>query len=225
MPENPIEQVQNAYEKTLVESQPLSPTTDHLARRLSRELKIRRYSEQRVIRSPSARKIGSMRRRSREIERQNAKVSRNQSWHVAKVEIINGSSLKRGRTNTILTGLKTPVKKDFLNSSVGSASAKKTIARSASFNPCTSPSSIMKTRGVSNSLVSNMSNEKWTSAEGFFTEVSTPKVGVNAENCRASIARLRSQNAGMVLAKAKLFDGVLSDSSTKSAERISRYII
>lgn len=79
--ENTIEQVQTAYKKTLEEAG-LSPTTDQLVRRFSRELKIRRSSEHKVIRSPSARKIGGMRRRSRELERQNIRLTRHQSWHV-----------------------------------------------------------------------------------------------------------------------------------------------
>lgn len=103
-----IVKVQTAYEKTLVEAEPLSPTTDQLARRLSKELKIRRSYEQKVVRSPSARKIGSLRRRSRELERQNAKIQRNQSWHVDHVGAIPRINLKRGRPNTVLTGLRHP---------------------------------------------------------------------------------------------------------------------
>lgn len=64
---NPINNVQSEYEKTLegasIES---TASTDQLAKRLSKELKIRRSMEHKVIRSPSARKIGSLRRRSQE---------------------------------------------------------------------------------------------------------------------------------------------------------------
>lgn len=59
-----------------------SPATDQLAKRLSRELKIRRSAEHTtaaVIRSPSARKIGTMRRRSRDAAH---RLSRNFSWHL-----------------------------------------------------------------------------------------------------------------------------------------------
>lgn len=45
-----IDSVQSAYEKTL-ETASLSPSTDQLARRLSRELKIRRSAEHKIIRS------------------------------------------------------------------------------------------------------------------------------------------------------------------------------
>ena len=64
---NPISIVQNEYEKTLMEASIQNTTSaDMLARRLSKELKIRKSAERRVIRSPSARKIGSLRRRSQE---------------------------------------------------------------------------------------------------------------------------------------------------------------
>lgn len=55
-----------------------SPSTEHLANCLSRGLKIRRSAEQKVFRSPSARKIGNIRRRSQE----NVRLSRNKSWHL-----------------------------------------------------------------------------------------------------------------------------------------------
>lgn len=62
-----INNVQNEYEKTLVESSIESTTsTDQLAKRLGKELKIRRSAEHKIIRSPSARKIGTLRRRSQE---------------------------------------------------------------------------------------------------------------------------------------------------------------
>jgi hypothetical protein len=64
---NPISIVQNEYEKTLQEASIDNiASTDQLAKRLSKELKIRRSTEHKIIRSPSARKIGSLRRRSQE---------------------------------------------------------------------------------------------------------------------------------------------------------------
>lgn len=65
---NIIHDIQSAYEQTLEHTEPMSPGTDQLARRLSRDLRIR-DSRDKVIRSPSARKIGNIRRRSRELER------------------------------------------------------------------------------------------------------------------------------------------------------------
>lgn len=62
-----VNKVQTAYEKTLEEASIENTlTTDYLAKKLSKELKIRRSAEHKIIRSPSARKIGSLRRRSQE---------------------------------------------------------------------------------------------------------------------------------------------------------------
>jgi len=62
-----LNNIQSAYEKTLEEASIESVlTSDYLAKRLSKELKIRRSGEHKIIRSPSARKIGSLRRRSQE---------------------------------------------------------------------------------------------------------------------------------------------------------------
>lgn len=62
-----VKKVQTAYEKTLEEASIESTvTTDYLARKLGKELKIRRSGEHKIIRSPSARKIGNLRRRSQE---------------------------------------------------------------------------------------------------------------------------------------------------------------
>lgn len=62
-----VNNVQTAYEKTLEEASIENTlTSDYLAKKLSKELKIRRSGEHKIIRSPSARKIGSLRRRSQE---------------------------------------------------------------------------------------------------------------------------------------------------------------
>jgi len=62
-----VNNVQTAYEKTLEEASIENTlTSDYLAKKLSKELKIRRSAEHKIIRSPSARKIGSLRRRSQE---------------------------------------------------------------------------------------------------------------------------------------------------------------
>lgn len=77
----PLQQVQNVYEQTLEEVAMLNcPTSDHLARRLSKELKIRPNEDAKIIRSPSARKIGSIRRRSKE---NITKIVRHKSWNVS----------------------------------------------------------------------------------------------------------------------------------------------
>lgn len=118
---NGPEKVQNKFyqmqekESNNAESQ---MTTDHLAKRLSRDLKIRRSVENQIIRSPSLRKIGSMKKRLR--ENSSKRLSRNQSWHlgnqsshslgkteefVSTAIFYPKSNLKRGRPNTVQTGL------------------------------------------------------------------------------------------------------------------------
>lgn len=78
----PLQQVQNVYEQTLEDAAMYNncPNSDHLARRLSKELKIRPTAEAKIIRSPSARKIGSIRRRSKE---NLTKIVRHKSWNVS----------------------------------------------------------------------------------------------------------------------------------------------
>ncbi|XP_014226529.1 rho GTPase-activating protein 11A-like isoform X2 [Trichogramma pretiosum] len=79
---HPITKVQSEYENLLEETNiENSASADQLAKRLSRELKIRKSSEHKIIRSPSARKIGSMRRRSQ--EKPVRKVQRTVSWHIS----------------------------------------------------------------------------------------------------------------------------------------------
>lgn len=283
-PLNGPEKVLDKYEKTLEETGQMStPSTDQLAKRLSRELKIRRSAEHRIIRSPSARKIGTMRRRSRE----NVRLSRNQSWHLGgnrpvitnKIEttitpiddldlsFFPKVNLKRGRPNTVQTGLRhpSPTKKNIFEQS---------LATEGNTKDCIDPDS-----------------EQWISAEQFFgnnAQLQSPKIAtpvqqrfpkqssvdstpnfvstielgemktpmlppripirrtpftINNHNRtpflpsksasaatpvlinkillplqqleqqtgRASIARLRSQNAGMVAAKARLFNGFVTE--------------
>lgn len=78
---NGPEEVESKFHETLQEVEKIEDSerkTEQLAKRLSRELKIRPQLENPVIRSPSARKIGSLRRR----QEKNTRLSRNQSWHL-----------------------------------------------------------------------------------------------------------------------------------------------
>ncbi|XP_065346400.1 uncharacterized protein LOC135943673 [Cloeon dipterum] len=106
--------VQTEYEKTIEDAEPFNTcqTTDQLAKRLSRELKIRRSAENRIIRSPSARKIGTLRRRSKETGRI---VKTNSSTRLSRSpqRSVTGTgqtsrSLQRGRPNSITSGLTQP---------------------------------------------------------------------------------------------------------------------
>ncbi|XP_014482478.1 PREDICTED: rho GTPase-activating protein 11A-like isoform X2 [Dinoponera quadriceps] len=78
-----VNKVQTAYEKTLEEASIENTlTSDYLAKKLSKELKIRRSGEHKIIRSPSARKIGTLRRRSQE-KVTSKRVRRTASWHIS----------------------------------------------------------------------------------------------------------------------------------------------
>ena len=291
------ESVQTAYEITLVESEKLGESSaDHLARRLNRELRIRHSQESKVIRSPSARKIGTIRRRSKENARsvfrtsENEEVARNMLWHLAVQPNLSQirhscprNNLKRGRPNTIYTGLPQPSPRNTVNvenkrmtlkylhdislgrnkeslqnyqsspldgnlmnvtdlaqnldlcRASGGPITRNKARRASSFHgsewalrnlgfrsdsfkgvvKCSSHQDISKTK-IHNSLSldSNSSvdraeqgeeNEDWKTADIFFsngqnTEEEAPVTG------RASVAKLRTQNAGMVLERMKLFD-------------------
>lgn len=227
-----IDNVQSEYEKTLTQSEHLSPTTDQLAKRLGKNLKIRRSCENKVFRSPSARKIE--RRRSRELEK--AKIARNQSWHVtsniprigvkrelAANENFDCTPVKMSRRTTRacsfqgnlpLTPLnaqnsRSPAKisrknsraspfqvNSALNNAQTTPKAPATVADRAALGCALADAAALGWRSAESGA------SGWTSAEGFFNRLEPSAL----ENNRASLAKLRRQNAGMVLAKAKLFE-------------------
>lgn len=275
-----LENVQDKYKKTLEETGSMSnfSSTDQLAKRLSRDLKIRRSAEHKVIRSPSARKIGTMRRRSRE----NAtRLSRNQSWHVpvtrttsiilpnqdnkeqspndgTVVSFYPKPNLRRGRPNTVKMGLRhpSPAKKNTDSDKDEEWTSGSDFFLKPENNVCnmsfdedfempkiTTPTSSRKL-----SLRSAITPPNFISKMNL-GEMKTPMLPPNLpprrtpltitktpmlpprshgkiinkalltplqdqlQTGRASIARIRSQNAGMVAAKAKLFDGMADGSS------------
>lgn len=276
-PMNGPDKVLDKYERTLEDTENLVNTsTDHLAKRLSRELKIRRSEEHKVIRSPSARKIGSMRRRSRE----NVRLSRNFSWHSGNnknnsidrnerttLDVLNcpRTTLKRGRPNTVQTGLKRhpspPVKKPMSDIITAPADEKSdeniNWVNAEQFFDSSKVSP--KKQGNSMKMAEDLSTPRFVST--LTCEMKTPMLpprlpfvkktpATNAlktpmlsmekiptssaivnkalmtplqeqQSGRASIARLRSQNAGMVAAKAKLFGGMITTELSNSDE-ISR---
>ncbi|XP_076657612.1 uncharacterized protein LOC143361809 isoform X2 [Halictus rubicundus] len=269
-----VKKVQTAYEKTLEEASIESTAgTDYLARKLGKELKIRRSGEHKIIRSPSARKIGNLRRRSQE-RTMSKRVRRSASWHishesnsykqVSSAEKFNNSyhnekaflncthaesylkpastslweeeknnvilnnrreefnHLNAYTTNHSLTSIGTAVLQPIKNRT------HTTVRRVSSFhgNELTNTTNIFsnekieklkKTNSQQNiacntpttaSLTPKLEWKKstsWKDAEGYFTLTSQTNTPVN-QTGRASIAKLRTQNAGMVLAKAKLFD-------------------
>nr|CAD7256770.1 unnamed protein product [Timema shepardi] len=303
--------VQSAYEKTLEESVKLeSSSTEQLAKRLGRDLKIRRSIENKIIRSPSARKIGTIRRRSRESAKPDKgnSLNRNQTWHMpirpshpqllkdTLGQLHSRKSLRRGRPNTILTGLPqlTPQtisqRKQETSSVYGNISSNRTNlsqtqeihtthisgdyltkssfdinsidSESSSFFPSEVPMTRAQARRVSSfngfdsltinnegflplnsccqeniseNAVEEMNKtprnigstpQKWHDMQNFLCR-SKASVERQAVSGRASVVKIRNQNAGMVLARTRLFDGSLVSntsgscvsSSEKSAKR------
>ncbi|XP_053680740.1 uncharacterized protein LOC128731633 [Anopheles nili] len=168
-----LDNVEDKYRQTLEQTEPIEATcatTDHLAKRLSRELKIRQSGEHKVMRSPSARKIGTIRRRSREAVR----LSRNQSWHIGSsnnsrevpLSAINGTVdlsfypkpgiLKRGRPNTVQSGLKAPE----ATSAVPASSEERSVP--------TGDEKLVKTPQNGNNYTDEEKEEKWINAESYF---------------------------------------------------------
>ncbi|KAK9687853.1 RhoGAP domain [Popillia japonica] len=202
-----IENVQDAYEKTLEQAKPLSPTTDQLARRLSRELKIRRSAEQKIIRSPSARKIGSIRRRSRELEKQTNIAKQN--WYVSELNTTPKASINRRKSNVSCKVINVNNEASYENVE----HLKKVTTRSSFHGESIITKPKTQIRRYSNCTTTS---DKWKNADGFFRNSQTPRNP--DENGRASLARLRSQNAGMVMAKAKLFDGLISSDNSSDKD-------
>lgn len=273
-----FENVQDKYKKTLEETGSMSnfSSTDQLAKRLSRDLKIRRSAEHKIIRSPSARKIGTMRRRSRE----NAtRLSRNQSWHVpvtrttsiilpnqnveqssndgTEVSFYPKANLRRGRPNTVKMGLRhpSPAKKigeldkdeEWTSGNDFFTKPENNICNMSIEDDFEMPKVATPTSSRKLSLRSAVTPPNFISKMNF-GEMKTPMLPPNLpprrtpltitktpmlpprshgkiinkalltplqdqQTGRASIARIRSQNAGMVAAKAKLFDGMADESS------------
>ena len=96
--------VQDKYEKTMEECDKLlleRSASEQLARQMSRGLRIRKSAEHRVIRSPSARKIGAIRRRSRESPRANLSDSVIKESSITRFKCqFNSFYLKKQNANT-----------------------------------------------------------------------------------------------------------------------------
>ncbi|XP_047353118.1 uncharacterized protein LOC124950447 isoform X1 [Vespa velutina] len=280
--ENSVNKVQTEYEKTLEEAGIKNiVTADHLAKKLGKELKIRRSSERKVIRSPSARKIGSLRRRSQEKIKSKC-VSRTDSWHASQewqrkcrnqsneqdivclaneesdtaveltkqVSSLRNDSLCSSKTNTRLELLQkqlndlishtTEHTRDSLTDDESiindinmhtpkQSPLKFSVRRASSFhgNEFINNSfyfnrkvkELKKTNSQQNVFLNNDYQDRqndvsqnwketsisWKDAGDYFKSTVQIRTPV-PQTGRASVAKLRTQNAGMVLAKAKLFD-------------------
>lgn len=163
---NGPEKVLDKYERALEETDIInsSPSTEQLANRLSRGLKIRRSAEQKVFRSPSQRKIGNIRRRSQE----NVRLSRNKSWHL-------GNNCIPACVPAARAAVK--LGKNVLNSdeyfasangvsTCGATSATATVASSTSRMPAPNsfyPSKITSKRNQSKAITSTVTSQAYTS--------------------------------------------------------------
>lgn len=188
-PERVLEKFERTKEETGMMN--TSPMTEQLAKRLSRGLKIRSSGEVKVCRSPSARKIGSIRRRSQE----NVRLTRTKSWHMGSsvqsptVHIMRPArvtrnsplqplpvtncptsvrnvqtsrvNLKRGKPNTFQNGLRLTQKLD-------------TNHYSAGLNTTIKPDAVDETTRKKE-FDADLQNEKWVCADIFFDGFATPK--------------------------------------------------
>ncbi|XP_043671048.1 rho GTPase-activating protein 24-like isoform X1 [Vespula pensylvanica] len=280
--ENSVNKVQTEYEKTLEEAGIKNiVTADHLARKLGKELKIRRSSERKVIRSPSARKIGSLRRRSQEKIKSKC-INRTDSWHASQewqhkyrnqsneqeivclaneepdiavkltkqVSSLRNDPLCTSETNTRLELLQKQLNalishttehtrdsltddesiiKDINMHTPKQSPLKFSVRRASSFhgNEFINNSfyfnrkvkELKKTNSQQNVFLNNDYQDRqnnipqnwketsisWKDAGDYFKSTLQIRTPV-PQTGRASVAKLRTQNAGMVLAKAKLFD-------------------
>lgn len=188
-PERVLEKFERTKEETVMMN--TSPMTEQLAKHLSRGLKIRSSAENRVIRSPSARKIGSIRRKSQE----NIRLSRNKSWHlgpnlstpvmlkntritrnspqqptitlnspnVEKQIQIPRANLKRGRPNTFANGLRC------------THQPTETIRPNDQSNTFTVTNHLTE-ENRTNDMNIDLKNEQWMCANAFFDGVQTPNM-------------------------------------------------
>lgn len=275
---NGPEKVINKFNRTLQEVESIenhNSTDDQLAKHLHKGLKIRRSVDSKIMRSPSARKIGSIRRRSKE----GVRLSRNQSWHLGATSGIleeskstnfyPKSNLRRGRPNTVQSGLRpvpppptstipipAPTETKVENESWTCADTffsdpsndNHDLSMETEKTEDNVDDTIFKTPNTRMKSLSIRSTQKFEAktpmlppalpprrtpstatkqkqSPNVFSKTPSRILDIAAINKnvftpvqdnpqgRASIARIRSQNAGMVMQKAKLFDGMVEKST------------
>lgn len=189
---NGPEKVLSRYERTLEETDFMnsSPSTE-LAQELSRGLNIRRKPEQKIFRSPSARKISKIRR-----SLENVPLKRNKSWHFSsrnQVASLNKSPLKE------LKSFVTPTR-------VPSIEKIKPLEGNAVVNkPILSASDFLNSLSTKKNIQAQepqVRNEDWISADTFFKySASNSKDNVDAltlqsvsKKARISLNKLESDN-------------------------------
>ncbi|XP_050445912.1 uncharacterized protein LOC126848772 isoform X3 [Cataglyphis hispanica] len=288
-----VNKVQTAYEKTLEEASIENTlTSDYLAKKLSKELKIRRSREHKIIRSPSARKIGSLRRRSQE-KVTSKRIRRTASWHISpeynlqhhaqferqvnvypiekQSNLFSNKYLKeqsysaercnelisnnmrdeitclRNEMNASISAEQYKISNNDLNLSgfkdlhLTNNCTTSYVRRASSFhgkdfvnNSCYFDKKIddlKKTNSHQNIALNNDCLQRdniifeaskeisWKDADKYFQSVSRTNTPA-PQTGRASVAKLRTQNAGMVLAKAKLFDECTMKTSEFSSANV-----
>lgn len=204
---NGPERVLEKFERTIEETEMMntSPMTEQLAKHLSRGLKIRSSAENRVFRSPSARKIGNIRRKSQE----NVRLSRNKSWHLGPNIVspvltkvsrttrksplqptvtpnsphienyiqIPRANLKRGRPNTFQNGLRSTQQPTNTKSSADSKPS-----------PFTGTNSVTYELNDLDFNAVDLKNEQWVCADTFFNaNLKTPNK--NEENANLNTSK------------------------------------
>uniref|UniRef100_A0A1I8PFX7 Rho-GAP domain-containing protein n=2 Tax=Stomoxys calcitrans TaxID=35570 RepID=A0A1I8PFX7_STOCA len=217
---NTLEGVQMQYERILKETASLSLLkAKEMPLHVHCELKSRRRSHQPAVRSPSARKIGSIRRRSQDTfyfkHANNNKIvasdERARNLKCIRQSVDNGFELPHANTKHSKES-STEMKehwmpgeyffKKFLNEDPIDATPIKKHVGDAIL-PINNSSEIFPTRDSSENLRIKAAS---TSKVQFISRIADSR-SINAEECgRASISRLRTDNAGMVMAKARLFD-------------------
>lgn len=256
------ERVQNKFEQTLENIETLNENSlsGQLANHLKQELRIRNKNDPVILRSPSARKIGTIRRRSRELittakSRKLTNIKQNEIFpeditnKIAKLSTNSKINLIRGKPNTITTGLtqSLPFTKkidvmptnNFIIENVICSDITPQYRNSLTnvyLNNCTkycttsSLTTPIKTHTIeigtqSGDMQSHKKKKKSSSKPCMRSSLLTKKFNLQLNECdgtnsinlfpeiveqtgRASIARIRVQNAGMVLEKAKLFNGM-----------------
>lgn len=171
---NGPEFVENKFHETLKEVKKLEETernTEQLAKRLSRELKIRPHAENGVIRSPSARKIGSLRRR-RDSANTNTRLSRNQSWHLGPSALSSKDTTQtagKSETTNFVSSLNFYPKPNLKRARIVEGPSLMSNDNSPMPSIPQSNEKVVPEKPVRKSILSNpIASESWTPATDFF---------------------------------------------------------
>lgn len=177
---NGPDKVETKFNEILQETEKFEDSdrkTDQLAKRLSRELKIRAPIDNAIIRSPSARKIGSLRRLRRD---SSARLSRNQSWHLgsssSSAVIINQTDDNNSFSSSLSFYPKPNVKRARMLDSDKNVSCFNNENLLPSIPQSTEKVVPEKPIRKMTNVSSNLNTEVWTPATDFFNDLKTDKL-------------------------------------------------